>query len=114
MSYREVSELPNIQRSFNQALGTVAGIAKDYPANTDMQTKAMSRVKIQAEAKATQRRNFKDYLAKMPTNFGGTVGQLNPEMQKQIAKQYSPSERKRIMDRMDREAENGKKQRKTD
>lgn len=51
-----------------------------------------------------QRRNFKDYLSQLPTSLGGTVGQLNPQMQKQIASQYSKSQRRTIMDRMDREA----------
>lgn len=111
MSYREVLELPNIQRSFNQVLGTVAGIARDYPANTDMQTKAMTRMNKQKEAKGKQRRYWKDYLAKMPYTVGtlsGKVGDLPPEVQKQIASNYTKSQRKTIMDRMDREAQNGK------
>lgn len=196
MSYREVLELPNIQSSFNQALGTSAiltqlspsvknrqeehelkrksksleraanevgndanattegttayEIAKDIdeqradvakkqfelnpnkktysnysklmsssgdipiarlPADEDAQVEAMDRMNKQKEAKGKQKRYFKDYLAKMPYTvdiFSGKVGDLSPEAQKQIASNYTKSQRKTIMDRMDREAQNGK------
>lgn len=62
------------------------------------------------EAKKTQRRNFMEYLKNEPTSLGGTVGQLPPAMQKQVASQYTKSQRRSMMDRMDREAGNGRKQ----
>lgn len=58
-------------------------------------------------AKKTQKRNFMEYLKKEPTSLGGTVGQLSPAVQKQLAKQYNPYQRKTLMDRVDKEAKNG-------
>ena len=82
-------------------------IQNEY-ANAAKQREAMDRMGRQTQAKQTQRRNFKDYLAKQPTSLGGTVGDLSPELQKQIASQYSKNERRNMMNRMDREAANGK------
>lgn len=78
--------------------------------NLEMQQQAMDRMDRQSQAKKTQRRNFMDYLAKQPTSLGGTVGDLSPELQKQIASQYSKKDRRNMMNRMDREAANGKQQ----
>lgn len=77
-------------------------------ARLDKQQQAMDRVGRQSEAKKTQRRNFMDYLKKQTTSLGGTVGDLPENIQKQIASQYSKSQRKTIMDRMDKEKANGK------
>lgn len=80
-------------------------------ANLDKQQQAMTRMSRQKEAKVKQTRYWKDYLAKMPYTVGtlsGKVGDLSPEAQKQIASNYTKSQRKTIMDRMDREAQNGK------
>lgn len=74
----------------------------------ERQNQAMSRVQEQAQAKKTQRRKFMDYIAKQPTSLGGTVGDLPKEAQKQIASQYTRSQRKAMMDRMDEEANDGK------
>lgn len=74
----------------------------------DKMSQAMSRVGRQSEAKKTQRRNFMTYLAQQPTSLGGTVGDLSPDLQRQIASQYSRNERRNMMNRMDREASNGK------
>ena len=49
-----------------------------------------------------------DYIAKQPTSLGGTVGDLPKDLQKQIASQYSRNERRTMMNRMDREAKDGK------
>ena len=72
------------------------------PADEEEQSIAMDRVSRQQEAKKTQRRNFMSYLAQQ------TVGDLEMPIQKQIASQYSKSQRKTMMDRMDKEAKNGK------
>lgn len=64
----------------------------------------------QVKAKASQRRNFKTYLAQQPTSLGGTVDDLPSDLQKKIASQYSRSDRKRMMDQMDREVKNGKQE----
>lgn len=69
---------------------------------------AMDRMSRQQEAKRTQKRNFMSYLAQQSTSLGGTVGDLPMQLQEQIASQYSKSQRKTMMDRMDKEAKNGK------
>lgn len=76
--------------------------------NLEAQQQAMDRVSRQQDAKKTQKRNFMSYLAQQSTSLGGTVGDLPMSIQKQIASQYSKSQRKTIMDRMDEEAKNGK------
>lgn len=80
-----------------------------------MQLKAMSaltpdlpngRFKVKDTVKQTQkktRRNFKDYLSGMETNFGGTVGELPAHVQKQIASNYTSSQRRSIMNAADRQ-----------
>lgn len=72
------------------------------------QSTAMDRMIKQQEAKKTQRRNFMSYLAQQSTSLGGTVGELPKPIQKQIASQYNKKQRKTMMDRMDKEAKNGK------
>ena len=74
----------------------------------ERQDQAMARMSEQAQAKKTQRRNFMDYIAKQPTSLGGTVGDLPKPLQKQVASQYTKSQRRTMMDRMDEEAKNGK------
>ena len=78
------------------------------PADEEEQSIAMDRVSRQQEAKKTQRRNFMSYLAQQSTSLGGTVGDLPMPLQRQIASQYNKSQRKTMMDRMDKEAKNGK------
>ena len=43
------------------------------------------------------------YLGRMETSLGGTVAELPKNVQHEIAKTYTRSQRKTIMDRMDRE-----------
>lgn len=74
----------------------------------ERQNQAMKRMSEQAQAKKTQRRKFMDYLSQQPTSLGGTVGELPKPLQKQVASQYTRSQRKAMMDRMDREANDGK------
>lgn len=78
------------------------GMARDIP----RQNQAQQRVATQQEAKKKQKRNFLDYLARQPIAGGGTVGDLPTSAQKQIAAQYSKSERKKLMDNMDKEGTN--------
>lgn len=64
------------------------------------------------QGKTVQRRRFSEYLAKMPISLGSEtrkIGELPPEMQKQIGATYNKSQRKKIMDAMDKEANNGKR-----
>lgn len=57
--------------------------------------------------KKKQRRNFMEYLAKQPSNLG-KIGNLDPQLQKKIAQQYTPTMRRKLMDTVDKEAKNGK------
>ena len=102
----------SIQGSVNQvisSIGAAASIGKGIKLQRDKvkQELAQKQMKQQQEAKKTQRRNFMDYLSKQTTSLGGTIGDLPKETQKQIASQYSKSQRKAMMDRMDKEAKNG-------
>ena len=103
----------SIQGSVNQvisSIGAAASIGKGIKLQRDKvkQELAQKQMKQQQEAKKTQRRNFMDYLAKQPSSLGGTIGELPKSMQKEIASQYTKSQRKTMMDRMDKEAKNGK------
>ena len=72
--------------------------------------KAMSNATSIAESKKNQRRDFMDYISKMPM-LGETVGSIdarNPGFAKKIASQYTKSQRKTMMDQMDKEGKNGK------
>lgn len=96
------------QSGINAALGSVAGAAFGIQKTLQQrQEEQMKKVKQQQEAKKTQRRNFMSYLSKQPIAGGGTVGELPKNMQKQIAKQYSPIERKKLMNTIDRENKDG-------
>lgn len=124
----------SIQSSINSMIGTIAGgvrsvafarkigqekAAKEQKAAANTSTKAGSSPQEAAaqtaaqsaanaiEAKKVQKRNFSEYLKKQPTSLGGTVGDLPPAMQKQIASQYTKSQRRTLMDRMDKEKQNG-------
>lgn len=67
--------------------------------------KATSHLDSSIEEKRNRKpkRHFMDYLGRESTSLGGKVGDLPMNMQKQIAKQYSSADRKRMMDKYDRE-----------
>lgn len=65
--------------------------------------KAQEHLAVKQEEKRNTRRNFLDYIKNEPTSFGGSVGELDPKIQKQIKAAYSKSERQRIMNRKDAE-----------
>lgn len=52
----------------------------------------------------TQRRNFMEYLGKQESSLG-KVGDLPQSLQKQIAQQYTRSQRRTLMNKMDRESQ---------
>ena len=87
------------------AAGATAYKAKKEAANKllEKQEQAAQKVKQVQQAKKAQRRNFIAYLGKMETSLGGTVAELPKNVQHEIAKTYTRSQRKTIMDRMDRE-----------
>lgn len=104
----------SFQGSINRALGVAAAGATAARARIDAANKliakqeaATEKVKQIQEAKKKQRRNFMTYLSQMPTSLGGVVGELPKDVQKTIASTYSKSERRSLMDRMDKE--HGKK-----
>lgn len=71
-----------------------------------MQSEANNKAQEVKEAKITQRRKFKDYLAQMPYSVGGQdgiIGNLPEKTQNLFAKQYNAKDRKSIMDKMDKE-----------
>ena len=99
-----------IQSGINRTLGMAAAGAMAYKAKKEAankllekQKQAADKVKQVQQAKKTQRRNFMAYLGKMETSLGGTVAELPKNVQHEIAKTYTRSQRKTIMDRMDRE-----------
>lgn len=59
-----------------------------------------------SEAKQSQRKNFMSYLKNVEIQGGGKVGDLPLNMQRQIAKQYTPSERKKLMSNQDNKESN--------
>ena len=63
----------------------------------------MKVVETKREAQKTQRRNFKDYLKKLPLyNSDKTVASLGKKAVDEIAKKYTSSQRKKIMDDIDK------------
>ena len=76
--------------------------------------KAMDRMRqlgMQQIDQRDKRRSFMDYLKDQPTSLG-KVGDLPQNIQKQIAKSFSSTDRKKLMDEEDRkrqEAKNGRK-----
>lgn len=110
-AFREHSEnydqLQRIQQRINQEGGiSVPGSTEAHLEDVQKQGKkqetANKTSQTVVENKKKQHRNFKEYLAKMPTNLGGTVGDLPPVVQAAIAKQYSAKDRKRMMDKEDK------------
>ena len=119
--------------SAGSAIRTVQGIGQSFkqagqetPAAKSQKTKvakqispqevaaqqAMQSAANEQQAKKSQKRKFSEYLAKMPVSLGSEtrkIGDLPPEMQKKFAANYNKSQRRKIMDAMDREANNGKK-----
>ena len=100
----------SFQGDINRVLGMAAVGATAYKAKVaaankllEKQEQAAEKVKQVQQAKKTQRRNFMAYLGKMETSLGGTVAELPKNVQHEIAKTYTRSQRKTIMDRMDRE-----------
>lgn len=95
--YNAAAEEESRQADFEEQMGNQeTDYAQQAAAKTDAARNARS---VQKKA----RRNFMDYLKNMETNLGGTVGGLPKDAQKQIAKNYSSSERRKIMNEADRQ-----------
>ena len=65
--------------------------------------KAAEELKAKQEERRKSRRKFIDFMKDEPTSLGATIGELDPKLQKQILKTYSSAERKKIMDRGDKQ-----------
>ena len=100
---REGEEQEALAQGIDPETGQPMYVSRDESKMTSSNQRAQKQVK----AKASQKRRFKDYLAKMETSLGGTVGDLPAEAQAYIASQYSRKDRKKIMDEEDRKG--GKK-----
>lgn len=93
-TYEKVFELNPTEKNFKR----MADMQTNYEANMEAIRQANLRAEAKKETKKQQKRKFIDTLSKQPTNIGGTVGDLAMNAQKAIAKQYSKSERKKLMD----------------
>lgn len=105
---KELFELDPTMQRYMSLKGT-QGMVKKASALADMGRKteaAKQALAIAQEQKRNTRRKFTDYMKDEPTSLGYSFGELDPKLQKAIAKQYTSKERKAIMDRKD--ANNGK------
>lgn len=89
----------SIQSNVNMAMGAVAGAGYAIKKNLmERQKMALKKAEEAKQAKIAQRRNFMKALKEQETSYGIKVGTLGPEAQKAIAKQYTPYQRKKLMD----------------
>ena len=89
-----------------QAAAKTKAAAGTKPKKTEVaETTATTSLTTAQEGKRKTRRNFLDYMRDEPTSLGVTFGQLDKKLQREIAKNYSSSERRRIMDRKDADSE---------
>lgn len=103
--YNEMFELTGSEDWLHEAAQSqeLTDIRKRQLSSKDARIRAINSMSDAQEQKRT-RRNFMDYLRRTETSLGGKVGEFAPDIQKQIASQYSPKQRKALMDQMDREA----------
>lgn len=99
----EGEEQEALERGEDPVTGEPMYVSRDESRMASSNQRAQKQVK----AKGSQKRRFRDYLARMETSLGGTVGELPAEAQAYIASQYSRKDRKKIMDEEDRKG--GKK-----
>lgn len=98
-------EIDPTKETFEQSIQAKKSYMKFNKVTSDLlvrQEQANQAAKEKQLSKQSQKRNFMEYLKKQPIAGGGTVGQLSPKAQKQIASQYSKGERKKLMDEEDK------------
>lgn len=110
-------DLKPTSETYSEALGAKYG---EVPSNLSTEKSQISQFKANLAAAAKKaednlkakqtekrqgRRNFKDYISSEPTSLGGSVGELDPKIQQFIAQSYSKADKKKIMDRKDKENE---------
>lgn len=101
-----------IQSAINRVLSLSAVLAGRTPQaeavkveksiERDRQIKAarQSLTKAQENVRRTRRR-FIDYMRNEPTSFGLKLGQLPKDVQKTVLSEYTPSQRRKIMNEKD-------------
>lgn len=113
---RTVQALRLAKQAINTQKSTASSATRAKPIQTSPQTRAEVVARQSSanaiQAKQKQKRKFSDYLAKMQISIGNEtkkIGDLEPAMQAKIGASYSKSQRRQIMDQMDKEAKNGKR-----
>lgn len=100
-------ELKPTKENMRKATFARSGAGEDplfvIPADPEeiMMEQANMKAAEKSTTRQTQKRNFMNYLKNIEIQGGGTVGDLPPHLQKVIAKQYTKSERKQLMDKGD-------------
>lgn len=101
---QEIFEARQREKEINDLVAQYeAAAAKPASPAEAAATKAQEATQAAQNERRSGRRKFSDYLASEPTSLGGKVGDLPKEMQQEIAKQYTKSQRKALMDRKDLE-----------
>lgn len=101
-----------LQQSVNQVLSIAGLLGRGIKSNVEETAKAQAKeqavtkkaqeaLKKEQERRRKTRRNFLDYMKDEPTNLGVSFGELESSVQKELAKSYTKTQRKKIMDRMD-------------
>lgn len=100
----------SIQSNVNQVI-SIAGLlgrrGQQFEQEQIKQRRAAEELKARASLVKEQtrqrktRRNFLQYMQDEPTNLGVKFGQLPISAQKELAKEYTPSQRRTIMNRKD-------------
>ena len=89
----------SIQAKINQSLGAIGGAVLGIKKSLiERQQDALKKAKEVKVAKTQQRRNFMTALRSQPTGLGINIGALGPKAQQNIAKTYTPYQRKKLMD----------------
>lgn len=96
-------ELAKYSEKIGKTLSEKNNVFRPYSVEQIRAERAKTRAAEKGAQQVKQRRNFMDYLSSMETSLGGKVGDLPLQMQKQIAKDYSKSEREKIMNAQDKE-----------
>lgn len=101
-----------LQQSVNQVLSIAGLLGRGIKSNVEEAAKIKTREEAatkkaqealmkEQERRRKTRRNFLDYMKDEPTSWGVKFGELGKAQQKELAKTYTKSQRKKIMDRMD-------------
>ena len=84
-----------------ESLGAYQDTSKKLSKYEKASKSARNNLKNKQNEKREGRRNFSQYIANEPTSLGVNVSQLGVEARRFIESQYTPKERKALMDRKD-------------